>query len=272
MKALVIKHGLDLFNRNACLDYRGQPKNLVEVVIRQRVPIPAKQWNGPCPDSIPANRKWVCSSFTGYVSGGITGGQLGDLKNRAGVGVSGDIRRLVGPEKQYSFGGRKFERIQGDVYLVDYYNWALQVKEAHDDSVRRENLRLAAVADRERAQAQTAQIRAQNIAAFRAGASRTLIASQRLVGNLVVAQMAQGCFPTYAPQTQCKDFRIDSYLYRSPSRADSANGITAIVDVKASALRKTDPQSQWREFCDSSSYIQIGGKWRHSNSYHCGGY
>ena len=107
-----------------------------------------------------------------------------------------------------------------------------------------------------------------NIASFKRQASSTLTASSRGYGLLAVNRMADQCFPSHAKQAVCKDFVIISARFRIPSRADKANGIASIIDVKASALSQLSPASQWREICSSSTFVSgSNGQWRLSNSY-----
>ena len=110
--------------------------------------------------------------------------------------------------------------------------------------------------------------RAANIAAFKRQSAATLASASRGYGAAAINRMVDECFANYAKDAVCKDFRISSAQYRSPSRADIANGITSIIDVKAFALSKRSPTSQWRDICSFNTFIQVkNGPWKLSASY-----
>lgn len=257
MKNLVIKHGMELFSQRGCMDWKGKPANEVKILVRQMVSIAAKKWDGPCPESISAERRWMCSAPMGYIAGSLTGDHLGNFKDTHGAGVMAEIKQQSGATHDFFFGGRSFERIADDVYLVSYDNKALKTKQVDDQFKASDRRRAEAIASKNAATATAETKRNANIATFKRQAALSLTAASRGYGAAAIDRMVGACFPTYAKDAVCKDFRIDHAQFRSPSRADVANGITAIVDIKASALSKIDLKSQWREICSSNTFIQV---------------
>jgi hypothetical protein len=269
MKDLVIKHGMELFNERSCLDWKGKPANQVKIYARQIVPIEQKKWDGPCPASISEERRWMCASPMGYVAGSLTGSHLGNFKDTYGAGVTAEIKQQAGATHEFFFGGRTFERISGDVYLVSYDNKALKTKRVAEEFRASDRRRAEAIASKETAALAAKRTHDANVASFRRQASLTLSPKDRGYGSAALEIMIENFFyfndkaGRRARFKEGKDFLIVQAQYQTLSRADVANGITSIIDVKSVALFKDRSVDPWKEFCSHNRFIRINnGPWK----------
>ncbi len=158
MKTLVITHGLDLISRNACRDEFGRQPEDIEVVVRQKLPLPDFKYGTACPAETQSQRPWMCNDSY------WDGNHLGDVESHgygsgySGVGVSARVAKKVVTDAQilrwgsdvswHMFGNRPYEKIGNDTYLVSYHNSAIESKQKYEAKlIRDENARRYAAAN-----------------------------------------------------------------------------------------------------------------------------
>ena len=273
MKRLVVANGIQLISQRACRDKFGREPEDISVVVRQKLDVPGFRFGTTCPDEITSVRPWMCD----YLLAGNYLGAVGSGDSR-GAGVTAQVERKVVTDAQFKswgdnaywmmFGNRPYEKIADDLYLVSYTNSALGKKLSYDQKISREkNEQSARLARKQKEDAAEAK-RLSQMAAFRRSSIASLPASQKGYGTLAVNKAAEDCFRVRMGPVECKGFLISVVKPLALSRADQANGITAIIQVKITALRRGLPNGAWSGTCQTTTFIQsASGGWVESRTF-----